>query len=323
VVDGEGQIVQANAQAEKLFGYSRQELIGRQVETLIPNRFRARHLGHRESYLREPRARPMGADLELSARRRDGSEFPVDIMLSPVTAGEDRLVLGVVRDVTERKRAEAQAREVVRRDALLKEIHHRVKNNLQVISSLLYLQSIRVSDPEVQQMLVESQSRVRSIALIHEKLYRSEDLQKLDLGEYVGDLLANLVYTYGVDQEAVAVHVDIAGVHLGIDTAIPCGLIINELVSNAFKHAFPSGGRGSVWVEVRPAAAHGYDLTVRDDGAGLPPGLDWRRAKSLGLQLVNDLTKQLDGTIEVECRGGTTVRIRFSEPRAEGPREPV
>jgi PAS domain S-box-containing protein len=293
-----------------MFGYRRDELVGRLVELLIPDRFATKHVGYRTNYLREPRTRPMGAGIELFAKRKDGSEFPVDIMLSPLDTSEGRLVLGVVRDITERKQAEVQARE--RRETLLKEIHHRVKNNLQVISSLLYLQSTYITEQATLEILTESQSRIKSIALIHEKLYRSNDLEKLDFTEYVRDLLTDLIRTYKV-QQSVAVHTSIEGTRLGIDTAIPCGLILNELVSNAFKHAFPPGTPGAVWIDLQPAQDKKYVLTVRDNGAGLPKDFDWRKSKSLGLKLVTDLTKQLDGTVEVRSDGGTTFSITFAE----------
>ena len=311
VVDQQGIIRRANAKTEQMFGYRREELVGQPVEVLIPDRFTERHVGYRSKYLHEPRTRPMGAGLELFGRRKDGSEFPVDIMLSPVEAERGRLVLGVVRDITERKQAEAQARE--RREMLLKEVHHRVKNNLQVISSLLYLQSTYVADRGTLEILTESQNRVKSIALIHEKLYRSEDLEKLDFGEYVRDLLADLIRTYRVQQDSIAVHTRIEGARLGIDTAIPCGLIINELVSNAFKHAFPPGGTGEVWIDLHPAQDRRYVLSVRDSGAGLPKDFDWRRSKSLGLKLVTDLTKQLEGEVQVCSDAGTTFTITFAE----------
>jgi PAS domain S-box-containing protein len=319
VVDRDGRITRANAKTEELFGWSREELVDRPVEVLIPARFAA-HVGYRSRYLAEPRARPMGAGLELYARRKDGTEVPVDIMLSPVQTERDRLVLAVVRDVTERKIAEARVREALQRERRLKEIHHkeihhRVKNNLQVISSLLFLQSTYGSDLAAQEMLKESQGRVKSIALIHEKLYRSESVDTIDYAEYVRDLVTDLLRTYSVEQRDIAVHVGVDNVHLGIDTAIPCGLIVNELVSNVLKHAFPAGRKGSVRVELRSAPEERYVLAVRDDGVGLPAGLDWRRAHSLGLKLVADLTKQLGGVLEVESGDGTAFRVTFAEVR--------
>ncbi len=224
---------------------------------------------------------------------------------------EHPLVLGVVRDATERKRIEEQAREA--REMYIKEIHHRVKNNLQVISSLLFLQSTHSTDPNILEILKESRSRVKSIALVHEKLYRTSEAARLDFGEYVRDLVTDLFRAYCVDQEGIRVTTVVNDVHLEVETATPCGLIINELVSNALKHAFVGRQSGELLLELESRDAGEFLLTVRDDGIGFPGGFDPQTSKSLGLRLVVDLTRQLDGTVEVEHNGGTTFRVRFRE----------
>lgn len=311
LVNREGRIVKVNSQVENMFGYRKEELVGKMIEILIPQRFAERHVGYRSGYTSAPRPRPMGAGVELFGKRKDNTEFPVDIMLSPLNTAEGDLILAVVRDVTERKRIEAQAREA--REMYIKEIHHRVKNNLQVISSLLFLQSTYTTDPHTLGILKESQSRVKSIALIHEKLYRSTDLVALDFAEYVQDLVSDLFRTYGVNQEGIRVVLRVSNVSLDIDTAIPCGLIINELVSNVLKHAFPDGRQGEVIVELAPAGPQEYRLAVCDNGIGLPENFDWRNSASLGLKLVSDLTMQLDGTMEAKQDNGTTFTILFKE----------
>lgn len=313
LVDGGGRIVKVNAQTEAMFGYQRGELVGNSVELLIPERFARQHVVHRTGYLAAPRTRTMGAGIALFGKRKDGSEVPVDIMLSPLDVAEHPLVLGVVRDVTERKRFETQALEA--REMHLKEVHHRVKNNLQVISSLLYLQSAHTSDSKVLELLTESRNRVNSIALIHEKLYRSEGLVRLDFGPYVGDLVASLFGAYGMNSDRLRARTHINGVMLEVDTAIPLGLIINELVSNALKHAFPSEGSGEVWVELESIGERQFRLVVGDNGVGLPEGFDWRASSSLGLRLVNDLTRQLEGKVVTKSGAGegTAFHIEFRE----------
>jgi PAS domain S-box-containing protein len=311
VVDGGGRIVRANARAEKLFGHTREELAGQQVEVLVPRRFAERHPRFREGYAAAPHPRPMGVGLDLSGLRKDGSEFPVDVMLAPLGPEKGAPVLAVVRDATERKRAEEQARQA--RETYLKELHHRVKNNLQVISSLLFLQSTRTADPNATAILTESRARVKSIALIHERLSRSPDRSDIDFAGYVRDLVADLAHTYGVDRRRVRVSVNVGEVRLGIDTAIPCGLIINELVSNSLKHAFPGDRGGEVVVELVAGGPRQFTLTVRDDGAGLPAGFERRQGNSLGLKLVSDLTRQLEGTFAVEPGPGAAFRVTFEE----------
>ena len=311
LVDTGGRIIKANALAEQMFGHDRRDLVGQHIELLIPKRFVTRHVEYRNGYLGSPRTRPMGAGVELFAQRKDGSEFPVDIMLSPVNTGAGTLALAVIRDVTERKNAESEAQRA--REMYLKELHHRVKNNLQVISSLLFLQSTYTVDPATLEILKESQNRVKSIALIHEKLYRSPDLTKIDFAEYVRDLVSDLFRTYGVNQGAVVFQMHVENMSLEIDTAIPCGLIINELVSNVLKHAFPAGRTGQVSMDLSRVGEREYMLTIQDDGVGFPKGYDWRTSTSLGLKLVIDLTRQLDGKLEVETEKGTTFRITFKE----------
>ncbi|MGE3190994.1 MAG: sensor histidine kinase, partial [Vicinamibacterales bacterium] len=188
----------------------------------------------------------------------------------------------------------------------------------QVISSLLYLQSRHTADPHALSILTESHNRVKSIALIHEKLYRSADLTTVDFAEYVRDLVSDLFRTYGVGQEGVRVRIDVSAIALDIDTAVPCGLVVNELVTNVLKHAFPDGRRGEVVVSVRPSTRGRYLLRVSDTGVGLPDGLDWRHSTSLGLKLVGDLASQLDGTLTVNTgTGGTSVLLEFAPMQYE------
>jgi len=188
-----------------------------------------------------------------------------------------------------------------------------VKNNLQVISSLLFLQSSYIKDEKTLEIFRESQTRISSIALIHEKLYRSEDLAKVDFRDYVRDLTVELFRTYSVNQKAVVLNTHIGGVFLQIDTAIPCGLIINELISNALKHAFPSGRQGEVNLSLTQADDDFFHLIVHDNGVSLPKDFDWRTTKSFGLRLVMDLTMQMDGEIELDTSNGTMFNIIFKD----------
>ena len=222
----------------------------------------------------------------------------------------DGLVV-TARDITLQKTAEARDQRLLReKETLLKEIHHRVKNNLQVISSLLKLQADQITDPATLEVFRASQARVRSIALLHEKLYQSKDLARVDMQDYVGDLTRKLLRTYGPGASHVRLEVQATGVSLEMDAALPCGLIINELVTNALKHAFDDHEPGLVIVGLT-RAGDTIELCVSDDGKGLPAGLALENAPSLGLQLVMTLARQLEGSVHFDRAPGTRCTIRF------------
>ena len=247
-----------------------------------------------------------------AARRKDGSTFWVELNGTRITIGTRDCLLLVVRDVTERKRAEEKIRASLKeKEVLLKEIHHRVKNNLQIISSLLYLQSTRTEHAGAVSALRESRARIKSMALIHERLYASPDLASVDMGKYTRSLVADLHHSHGTEESSVRLTFNIDDIPLGITEAIPCGLIINELVSNALKHAFPKGKAGEISIQLLRTGANRITLTVSDNGIGFPEQIDFRRSPSLGLTLVNSLVEQLGGTIELDRREGTSFTISF------------
>ncbi|MCI0487428.1 MAG: PAS domain S-box protein [Blastocatellia bacterium] len=486
VVDSEGRIVRINRQAEAMFGYSRVEAIGKYVEILIPERYKDRHPRYREGYVRDPHTRPMGAGLELYGKRRDGSEFPIDINLAPLQVGDVLLVLSIIRDISERKQVEEALRlseakfsgilsiaadaiisidesqritlfnegaekifgyskdeisgkpldmlipekfrdlhaghvrdfaespiaarrmgerreifalrsggeefpaeasiskleifgekiyTVVLRDitdrklaeeelrkahdeleirvrertaelvkanealqaeiaerqraeeriiasleekeVLLKEVHHRVKNNLQVISSLLNLQSRYIQDQTTLDIFKDSQNRVKSMALMHEQLYKSSNLAEIEIGKYIQELVNHLSGSYGDNPAHIRLKIEAEDIRLDIDTAIPCGLIINELVSNSLKHAFPDGRKGQVKIDLHSADDNEFALTISDNGIGFPESMDFKSTRSLGLRIVNSLVDQLKGKIELGTGQGTEFRVAFKAIKYE------
>jgi PAS domain S-box-containing protein len=213
--------------------------------------------------------------------------------------------------VTERKLAEERIRASLReKEVLLKEIHHRVKNNLQIVSTLLDLQSDHTQDQQALEMFKESRGRVRSMALIHERLYRTHDLARVDFNEYVEQLARDLYQTYRVSDDKIVLHVEVAAPPLPVDLAIPCGLLLNELMSNCFKHAFADTAEGWIRVTLRSDGRINI-LTVADNGAGFPRGLDFRNSTSFGLQLVNMLVKQLKGEVELNTAHGSEIVVTF------------
>ena len=214
-------------------------------------------------------------------------------------------------EVAERKKAEEKIKASLReKEVLLKEIHHRVKNNMQVISSILNLQSKHIKDEQALKMFKNGQRRIRSMAMVHEKLYESDDLAGIDFAEYIQSTTSYLFSLHGV-ADTVRLDIDIKDILLGIDTAIPCGLIINELVSNSIKHAFGRGREGEILIKLYSDEAGRNILMVKDNGAGFPKGLDFRKTESLGMQLVIMLVEQLGGAIELDRSKGTAFNITF------------
>ncbi|UXI70380.1 PAS domain S-box protein [Tahibacter amnicola] len=436
IVDAMGTIALVNQQTERMLGFHRDELIGKPVEVLMPIRYRYQHAGHRTDYFRSPRSRSMGAKLDLYGLRKDGSEFPVEISLSPLETEEGTLVSAAIRDVTERKQQELRvsrlativessedamysrsldgsvqtwnraaehlygysademigqslmvlippshvtpeevalavhvgehslSRETLRlrkdgstvevavtvspirdsvgrligactvardvteekriqeqlrasvheKEILLKEVHHRVKNNLQVISTLINMQMRSISGSAALMALEECQSRVQAIALIHEKLYQSKDYARVPFAEYARSLALNVFDAAGALDSAVTLETDFADVAIAVDRAIPCALILNELVSNALKHAFDRHQKGTVTVALRRDPDGLLVMSVCDNGRGLPPDLERRRASSLGMELVQTLVEQLDASMEIVSGkdNGTQFTIRFA-----------
>ncbi len=254
--------------------------------------------------------KPYALDQEIQSL--DGKRKIIHSTAFPIRTGKDKLICNITRDITERQQADEQIRTSLReKEVLLKEIHHRVKNNLQVISSMLSLQSMHLQDITAKEMLKESQNRIQTMAVIHEKMYKSKDLSSIGFDDYIYDLTAELFRSYRVSSTSVKRNITVKDVTLGVDRGIPCGLIINELVSNSLKHAFPEGKQGEIQIDLHPEDDNKMILEIRDNGIGFPKDLDFQNTDSLGLQLVNTLVNQLRGTITLNRNGGTSFKIEF------------
>ncbi|MFZ6751010.1 PAS domain S-box protein [Undibacterium sp. Ren11W] len=312
MINASGRIEMVNTQAERLFDYSRAEMLGQMVEILVPDRFRHAHPEKRQMFFGEPQSRPMGAGRDLFGRRKNGSEFPVEIGLNPIETDEGIMVLSSIVDISDRKQKEGRIQEALKeKDLLLGEIHHRVKNNLQVVHSLLSLQSSLINDVAVKGMLMDSQNRIQSMALIHQTLYQSNNFARVDFGDFLEALLPTLLNSYAIDNQKIALKIDAGSVYLPINSAIPCGLLINELITNSLKHAFLEHRKGQISVTLSPTEHNQILLIVSDNGAGIPDDLDIENIETLGLRLVTLLSQQLNGILTIQRRDPTTFTLEF------------
>lgn len=301
-----------NDSACQQLGYSPQEMLEMSIEDvvtpleqdemklIISNLIAGKYLQNRET-------------VETVFKRSDNSQIDVEMSISLVHFSDDLYIVMVARDITERKEFEnALKSSLEEKEVLIREIHHRVKNNMQIISSLLNLQKQYVNDEEAVDVLKESQNRVKSMAMIHEKLYRSRNFSEIDFADYIRSLVNDLFYSYGVDPKQIKTNIILEEVMLGLETAIPCGLIVSELVTNTLKYAFPNDEKGEFKIELHSMDGL-YDLIISDDGVGIPENINFNETGTLGLQLVNSLVNQLDGTIKLTRDKGTKYNIIFKE----------
>lgn len=299
-----------NPAFEKIFGYVEKEVCDKKF-----NFFDLIHPEDRVLIAKREEARKRGDKIpstySFRAISKEGKLKHVEVGTIPLQ-GEKVRILGVLRDITERKEAEEQLKNALRKnEILLREIHHRVKNNMQIISSLLRLQARNIKNKKLHEAFKSCQNRIRSMALIHEKFYRSEDLTRIELDKYIQDLTLHLFHTYGKVPNIIRLITEMENVHIEINRAISLGLIINEIVSNSLRHAFPDGEKGEIRIKLRKTINSKFELVISDNGVGIPEDIDFSNTKSLGIQLVNDLVRQIDGHMDLKRERGTSFQITF------------
>lgn len=330
IVDRSGRIVLTNRMCHQLFQYSNNELEGSLIENLIPERYRQAHENHRRSFIPQSEGMMMGKGNALAGLKKDGTEFNVEITLSRiVTENENEfLIAAAIRDVTSRTRAEEKILELNRileqrsgelenllreKITMIKEIHHRVKNNLQTVASLLKIQANRIEDSSAVKYLRASEHRVQSMAMIHMNLYNTKNLSLISLKKYTEELCSHLIHAFGVDSRAINVDIDIDDGFFSIDTALPCGLILNELFSNSLKYAFPDNRSGNIKIRLVKGQNGYYHLFYSDNGVGFDKDKDDIDASKLGMLLVNTLAEQLEAEVKLSSKGGIRYEFIFKE----------
>jgi len=309
IIDPDMTISRVNSEVEILTGYSKEEIEGCKKWTDFAVEEELDRMKGYYQLRNDPDKHPR----EYETKGRDKNGNIKDLLVTVVTIPGTEKQLASIIDITKRKNAEDLIRSSLNeKNILLQEIHHRVKNNMQIISSLLNLQTKYVNDEEAVNILKESQNRVRSMAIIHEKLYQSKDLSQINFVDYIQSLVSNLFYSYNAKKTNIKPIFEVENLSLNIDTAVPCGLIISELVSNSLKYAFPNGMSGEILVSLK-CIDNKYQLIIKDNGVGMPAEIDLNNLDTLGLLLVSNLTEQLDGEITINRENGTEFIIRFKE----------
>lgn len=310
--DENGRITEFNSAAQRTFGYSLQEALGKDISALYSDKGHSERIGN----LIFQDGNYMG---EAEHVKKNGQTFPAYVSASLLRNDRGEIIgtMSISRDITRLKETEEQLKKSVHeKEILLKEIHHRVKNNMQVISSILKLQSAYVKDEKTVELLNECRNRIASMAFIHASLYMTKDFANINFSDYVTNIASNLQQSYVSSDKKIALQIDIPKVNLHIDDAIPCGLIINELLSNSFKYAFVKKKKGIVGISVK-VKKENIILAIWDNGNGFPKNIDYKNTESLGLQLVNSLSEQLGGKIKMESKKdkGTQYIIAFRKTR--------
>ena len=311
ILDENGRVSYVNSRFCELSGYSRDEVIGRSIadfatqidQRLVLEQFELRRQG-------------LGGSYETVVTNKNGLQFHVLVSSRPIFQNGNifKGTFSVVTDITERKQMEERLKgSLQEKEILLKEIHHRVKNNLQIITSLLQLQSFHLEDKSAAGVLEDLENRVLAIATVHEKLYQSESLMRIDVREYIQDLVEHLFYSYGPATGGIDLTIDVHNITCGIDTAVPLGLIVSELISNSLKHAFPNGRTGTIAISLNFEPGEKFELNISDNGIGMARDLQEMGSETLGLSLVRSLTDQLHAEVRFDRTQGTHYRFRFKE----------
>ncbi|TVQ10513.1 MAG: PAS domain S-box protein [Balneolaceae bacterium] len=312
-VDEKGKVYSSNVAATSLFGWEESEMAGRALP-MIHRQSKKEHTRLQEKIL-------SGHGIssgELKGVRKDGTQVDISVSMAPIMNANNDVVafIEIISDITEQKRSEKMIKDSLHeKEVLLKEIHHRVKNNMAIISGLLHLKADLVESEDTRILLHESSNRIRSMAMIHEMLYQNETFASIDFGSYIKSLVETIDDFYNQEQSNVSIEIDSANIYLDINDAVPCGLILNELITNAYKHAF--NGKKKGWIKVSfIRKGNEFVLTVKDNGKGLPHQLNLENANSLGMNLITGLTSQLKGTLDFKNGKGATFTLRFSREGA-------
>jgi PAS domain S-box-containing protein len=315
-IDQENRIIFCNKSVEEIFGYSPDELLGNNLEIIMPVQSRKAHMEGIKNYIRTGKRTISWARHEVTGLHKNGKEIFLDIAFGAIRKEGEIYFSGMIRDITGRKLAQQQLEDSLKeKEVLLREIHHRVKNNLQIISSLLNLQASSATDIKDMKVIKESISRVHAMGLLHEKLYQSKNLSSIDFTKYINDLASFLVSSYSSGDKKLDVIINQNEVTIDFNIGIPLGLIISELISNSIKHAFNGRHNGEIHINLGRTEDGWFQILIKDNGVGLPENFVMENSNTLGLQIVYTLVDQLRGKLNYKNENGAEFRIEFPEPR--------
>jgi len=308
LADLQGRLLEVNGTYCRMSGYEAHELLGLHISDLEASESADDTNSRIERIMKEGEGR-----FESRHRRKDGSIFDVEVSVRFQAAGDGRFTV-FLQDISVRKQAEEKLRQNLQeREALLRELFHRTRNNMQVIMSILSFEATCIRSEGISALVQRTNDRIMSMSLVHQRLCEAQDLSSVDLGDYIRDLLRTLMGDKSFPAERIKVTTLAESVSVPIDTAMPCGLLLRELLSNAFRHAFPGNTSGTVWVGITRTAENRITLEVSDDGIGLPEFFDIRKVDTLGFQLVQGMVEQLKGELSFGAGRGLSCRVSFSE----------
>ena len=312
LMDNNGDISYWNNAAERMFGYSSKEVQGKELHTFIaPDEFHDKFRTGFGKFKKNGKGATIGRILEFEAIKKNGTKFPIEVSTSALKIGEKWNSVGIIRDITERKEYEQQLKKSLEeKEVLIKEIHHRVKNNLNVVISLLNSQARRITDKQAIEAFKDSVNRIYTMALVHQQLYQSKSLASINMKEFIKTMANRTFVSYRINPK-VSLILEIEKITFTIDTAVPLGLLISEAISNSLKYAFPDDRDGSVRITMKNKKKSGTELIIEDDGIGLPSEIDFEKTESLGLYLIKILIDQIGGTFKLTTNKGTKYLINF------------
>lgn len=303
--------VKVNKAYCRTYGYTKDELVGFEFTKVLPEHLREYASDLHDRYLRYETEESAG---EWQVKCKDGSIKDIYVTAARMHSRNGQIFkVTTVADITEKKRYTQKLESILaEKEQLVREVHHRVKNNLNIVSGLLYMQAEKVEEqPQVYGLFTESINRIRTLSFIHEKLYKRDNLACIDLKDYLQSLASNIINTFNSTKENVRLEMQLAAVEIDIDRCISCGLIVNEVLSNAFKHAFPEGSDGLISLTLKQEN-NTLLLEIRDNGIGLPDDFHIESSGTLGMQLIHNLSRQLKATLEISASSGTAFRLTFN-----------